>query len=192
MATRHNQGGASAPSVPLDTLLSAIPGLPRAVLDRLTAQLIDRLDEMDGDADDEDSDLGAQLMVAEGTDYDPAEDEVEFDGLAGDPTDAEDDDPGGGNVTDEPHDPEEDFGGEELGEDAQGGDVCDDTRPIADPAAYRDHVKRLQRERAFPVRPRTNPITKGYQVNMLYREPTTPTVRNILRRKRGLPRSPRA
>ncbi len=44
-------GGAKA--LPLDLLLSSIPSLPRHVLDRLVERAIDRLDEMDGDPDDE-------------------------------------------------------------------------------------------------------------------------------------------
>ena len=40
-----------ATTLPLDTLLSAIPSLPRAMLARLTEQMIDRLDEIDGDTD---------------------------------------------------------------------------------------------------------------------------------------------
>ena len=39
-------------------MLSAIPSLPRPILARLTARLIDRLDEIDGDPDLEDDDPG--------------------------------------------------------------------------------------------------------------------------------------
>jgi len=35
----------------LDVLLASVPSLPRAILARLTARMIDRLDEMDGDTD---------------------------------------------------------------------------------------------------------------------------------------------
>lgn len=38
-----------------EMLLSAIPSLPRAVLARLTERMIDRIDEIDGDPDFEDS-----------------------------------------------------------------------------------------------------------------------------------------
>lgn len=45
----------SQPSTDLvDTLLSVIPSLPRTVLDRLVTDMIDRMDEMDGDPDMED------------------------------------------------------------------------------------------------------------------------------------------
>lgn len=37
--------------LPIDALLSAIPQLPRPALNRLVARMIDRLDDMDGDAD---------------------------------------------------------------------------------------------------------------------------------------------
>lgn len=40
-------------ALPIEALLSAIPGLPRPVLARLTARMIDRLDEIDGDPDSE-------------------------------------------------------------------------------------------------------------------------------------------
>ena len=43
-------------SAPLATLLAAIPSLPRPLLSRLVQQMIDRLDDMDGDCDLEDSD----------------------------------------------------------------------------------------------------------------------------------------
>jgi hypothetical protein len=54
MATRaYVQGGASAlPDLP--AMLAAIPSLPRPILARLTARLIEYLDEIDGDPDLED------------------------------------------------------------------------------------------------------------------------------------------
>lgn len=36
---------------PLDVLLASVPSPPRALLSRLTARMIDRMDELDGDAD---------------------------------------------------------------------------------------------------------------------------------------------
>lgn len=50
MATRHAVG-ATAPIPPLDVLLAALPSLPRPILSRLTARMIERLDELDGEAD---------------------------------------------------------------------------------------------------------------------------------------------
>jgi len=41
---------------PLDALLSALPSLPRPVLRRIAERAIERLDEIDGDADLEDDD----------------------------------------------------------------------------------------------------------------------------------------
>lgn len=38
-------------AAPLDLLLASVPSLPRAILARLTARMIERLDELDGDAD---------------------------------------------------------------------------------------------------------------------------------------------
>lgn len=43
-------------SPPLDALLSAIPSLPRPVLRHIAERAIERLDEIDGDADLEDDD----------------------------------------------------------------------------------------------------------------------------------------
>lgn len=38
-----------------EQMLAAIPSLPRPMLTRLVDQMIDRLDELDGDADEEDN-----------------------------------------------------------------------------------------------------------------------------------------
>ena len=43
-------------ALPLEAMLSAIPSLPRPILARLTAHLIERMDELDGDPDLEDDD----------------------------------------------------------------------------------------------------------------------------------------
>ncbi len=45
-------------AAPLDTLLSAIPSLPRPVLNRLVDRLLEHLDAMDGDPDAEPDDFG--------------------------------------------------------------------------------------------------------------------------------------
>ncbi|HEX8444394.1 MAG TPA: hypothetical protein VF631_12195 [Allosphingosinicella sp.] len=150
MATR-----ATEPAT-LDFVLSAIPSLPRPVLARLTARLIDRLDEMEPNSDLE------------------ADDEDE----------SVEDDPRG-------FDPEQDFGADDVGEDCQGGDVCDDTRPIADVQVYREHRARLRRERCYKLR-RVAVGPDGYIARRLWIEPNVPSKRNILRRKRGVPKSPRA
>jgi hypothetical protein len=43
-------------ATPLDVLLASVPSLPRAILARLTARTIARLDELDGDVDREPDD----------------------------------------------------------------------------------------------------------------------------------------
>ncbi len=57
MIAQRNRGRASVlppqQPVPLDLLLAAVPSLPRAILARLTARMIERLDEIDGYPDDE-------------------------------------------------------------------------------------------------------------------------------------------
>lgn len=83
--------GAVPPPLPLDMLLSAIPSLPRAALDRLTARMIDRLDEMDGDLDLE---LNGDELDGTGGEDDFLMHGADSFGLPGNPEDAEDDDPG--------------------------------------------------------------------------------------------------
>ncbi len=47
-------------ATPLDVLLASVPSLPRAILARLTASMIERLDELEGDSDrDPDLRLGS-------------------------------------------------------------------------------------------------------------------------------------
>jgi hypothetical protein len=59
MATQIS-GGASA--LPLDAALAILPSLPRPVLSRLVTRMIERLDQIDGDPEDEedDSDYGSE------------------------------------------------------------------------------------------------------------------------------------
>lgn len=49
--------GTEADAITLELLLSAIPTLPRSIVEQLAERLVDRLDELDGDPDDEESDL---------------------------------------------------------------------------------------------------------------------------------------
>ncbi len=89
MATVH-----ISEALPMEALLGAIPTLPRPLLSRLTACLIERLDEVDGDPDFQDTD-GDEL------DHSGAEDDFcdqpNWKGEPGCPIS----DPGGGNVEDE-------------------------------------------------------------------------------------------
>ena len=169
MATNLNRGGASAlpPMLPLDVLLSALPSLPRPLLARLTARLIDRLDEIDGDPD-------LEQTNDEGDPYFPQGDEYrQFQTLYGS---------GAGCPISCP-----DFGVEDVGEEHDD----TDTRAIADPQAYREHRNRLRRERCFSLQ-RVRSAPYGYQARVLYQEPTALTKRQLLKRKRGIPRRPRA
>lgn len=52
MATRAPAYDATS----LDVLLASVPSLPRAILARLTARMIERVDELDGDLELEDDD----------------------------------------------------------------------------------------------------------------------------------------
>lgn len=71
MATRmiDTDGGASA----LPILLATIPSLPRPILSRLVARMIDQLDELDGDPDLEDSDED-ESVEDDPEGFDPEED----------------------------------------------------------------------------------------------------------------------
>jgi hypothetical protein len=89
MATRSIVGGVSAPPVALDAALAVILAQPPAALVRITARLIERLDAIEGDADDEpeedccpagDDDLHGEAMPGCWRDH-----------LPGDPDDAEED-----------------------------------------------------------------------------------------------------
>ena len=50
-ALGHIMPKGAASSLPLDLILDTIPSLPRPLLARMVAKMIDRLDSMDGDAD---------------------------------------------------------------------------------------------------------------------------------------------
>lgn len=65
MATRAYEGGVAPLPVPLDVLLATLPSLPRPVLSRLTARMIERLDELDGDPDFEEDNEDRALDEAE-------------------------------------------------------------------------------------------------------------------------------
>jgi len=80
---RTEQGGRAIGShIPLNVALAIVPTLPRPILSRLVTRAIERLDELDGDAD----------LEPEVTEQD---DEPEID------DEHEEDDHGGGNVEDE-------------------------------------------------------------------------------------------
>lgn len=87
MASLHSiRGGATA--LPLPAVLATIPSLPRPVLARLVARMIDRMDELDGDPDLE---VSEDDCCAVGDD-DPAGINWAVnrrDGYPGDPDDAE-------------------------------------------------------------------------------------------------------
>ncbi len=166
MATRAIQGEASAsPAMPLDLILSAIPSLPRPLLSRLTARLIEHMDEMDGDPDAEQtSDEGEPDFITKAPSGGPG-------CLISDP----------------------DYGAEDMGEDCRGGDVCEDYRPIADPQAYDQHRNRIRHTRTYLAR-RIDCRRWGGTIledRRLFQEPSVPSKRQLLRRKRGMPRRPR-
>ncbi|MDZ7895438.1 MAG: hypothetical protein U5M50_11065 [Sphingobium sp.] len=86
-----------------EAILASIPSLPRPALERLAQRIIDRLDDLDGDPDAEDGDEDR----CPSWDDDHISDARPIGQIGFDPIgafsceDAEDDDPGGGNVEDE-------------------------------------------------------------------------------------------
>lgn len=94
---------------------------------------------------------------------------------------------------------EEDFmrhGFDRLGEpgcplsDPGGCDLADEAGLIADPTAYREHRARLRRTRCYKL-PRVRYIQNAYVSHLLLSDTSAPSARQILRRKRGMPRNPR-
>lgn len=55
---------------PLDALLAVLPSMPRPILTRLTARLIERLDELDGDPDLEETGDREAIDEREPEDFD--------------------------------------------------------------------------------------------------------------------------
>lgn len=167
MATRAINGGATAsPALPIDILLSAIPTLPRPILSRLTARLIDRLDEIDGDCDLEDDDAD-ESVEDDPRGFDPEEDMC----LAGDDRVAS------GSCA----------GASLLYEEEGPGDADDaepDGRFIRAP-----YVRQIRVRACWPRRCR---YTGRIDRHDFLREPASPSRRQLLRRKRGFPRRPRA
>lgn len=96
-------------------------------------------------------------------------------------------DPGGGAIDDEP---------EGRGDDC----ASVDFRPVVDPEAYREQIDRIHRERCIPIDTWRMPQLLGGLLHdrrrairyRLFFEPFVPALRSIFRRKRGVPRNPRA
>ena len=139
----------------------------RTAIEAQIEQLIDLLDQMDGDVD-----------------LEPSGDEL--DGSMG-----EDDfcrnvvyAAGPGCPIADP-----DYGGEELGE------LDNFYEPeFSDPAAYRDQILRIHALRCYPIRTQRREgraVRSCILRHQLIDDPTVPTKRQIMRRKRGVPRRPR-
>lgn len=151
----------------LAALLTVIPSLSRAELGRLVHRMIGHMDDMDGD-----------------TDLEPNGDEL--DGSLGEDDFCDHNTymPGPGCPVSDP-----DYGGEELGEIDDG-----DIGLFADPEAYREQTNRLRRDRCYPVREHwreRGEIRSRVRYHRLFRQPQVPTKRQLLKRKRGVPRRPR-
>lgn len=177
MATQHAGRASALPSAAL--LESAIRRLSRDALAGLCEQLIDRLDAMDPDPD----------LEANGDELDGnnAEDDFGDHGCnvgpyaaAGcpiaDPDAAVDDGP-----CDEP---------------TQDREPDDFAERFADPEALEAHRRRIQQTRCYPLKRRYRDFRSGMVMSETYAhelfyEPTVPTKRQLLRRKRGVPRRPR-
>jgi hypothetical protein len=206
------------------TFTTAVPRPPIALLRALPAgplarkyQRLKELADLFAAFDRDDMEAAVDLLLAQ-MDADDGDPDVEPNGDELDGGNAEDEEGTGSNgsnfalagcpISDPPEeddadtgieddpagcDPEEDFGLEELGE---ADPVYFDDRPIADPAAHKEHLARIRRDRCYPLYRTCRDWRTGYPVRelrnyeLLY-EAGAPLARNILRRKRGVPASPR-
>lgn len=188
MASQPIMGSVSAlPAVPpMPAVARILSRFDRWQVEGFIAVALDLLDTFDGEADFENAtdveDDFALSPNAIGYDTGPG-------CPASDTGEDHDEDTG---VEDSPLgiDPEEDFGGEELGEREEY------TEPeVADEHERAKHLRRIRRSRCLALRERDwrtglrdGPVS-GW---MLLHEPTVPGVRAVLKRKRGVPKRPRA
>jgi len=159
---------------PLDALLSAIPSLPRAMLDRLVAGMIDRLDELDGDPD----------IEPNGDEHDGNPGEDDFWPFA--------------ELRLGPGCPVSNMDYEHDGREPENEDGEEASRPPEGACKSAEaHRKRIRRTRCLPDVVRYHDYRRGGYVSdvrgyILRRDPRAPTRRQLLRRKRGMPGRPRA
>lgn len=66
MASHHHHSIGSVSALPLAAALAFIPSLPRPVLARLVERAIERLDELEGDPDLEDSEAASTFVDERG------------------------------------------------------------------------------------------------------------------------------
>lgn len=160
-------------ALPFALIGQAIPSLSRHDLEALTERLIDALDEMDGDPDVERNGDELDGTGAEDEECFLTEGCISFAGCPiADPDSAVDDIACDGETDSEPDDYADEF---------------------ADPVIRAAHRRRIQRNRCIPR-------WSQYHINgrpeiigrQLFHEPIAPTKRQLLRRKRGVPRYPRA
>lgn len=172
MTSQHNPWG--APALPIHLLAQAVPMLTRHELAALTERLIDALDSMEGDLDLEPN--GDELDGSTAEDDYGATANMHTWSHAGcpiaDPDQACDDHACDGETDSEPDDYADQF---------------------ADPIARAEQRKRIQRQRSLPVWSRYSVRGQRERIgHELIIEPAVPTRRQLLRRKRGVPRHPRA
>lgn len=177
MATQHTTGGAIRPLPNPALLESAIRRLSRASLEDLCEQLIDRLDAMDPDPDIE---ANGDELDANGAEDDFMPHSASWKGEPGCPVSDPD-----CSVDDE---------GEAIDE-REPEDFADEPE-TSDPTARVEHRRRIQQTRCIPRQRRYRDFRSGAIVtetfaHQLYYEPTVPTKRSLLNRKRGVPRRPR-
>lgn len=174
MASRAITG--SGQPLPLSLIGQAIPRLSRHDLEALTERLIETLDLLDGDND----------LELNGDELDGTGGEDDFcihganTGQYGGP----------GCPIADPDEAVDDVACDEDS-DREPQDYADDE--FSDPDARADHRRRIRRNRCAPewshLHISGRPAIVGHR---LFREPNVPSERRLLRRKRGVPRYPRA
>lgn len=174
MGRLHN-GSAAAP-LPLSLIAQAIPKLTRHDLEALAERLIDHLDEQEPDPDIE--------LNGDELDGSLAEDDFSPQNAGGLP--------GPGCPLSDPDMAVDDQGCDDINDDREEEHAAGE---FSDPVARAEHRDRVRRQACFARRRRYRVWGGQERVEIVgyefFREPNIPTRRQLLRRKRGVPRRPR-
>lgn len=163
---------------PVLAYIVGAPVAPREAVEQLIERAIEVLDHMDGDPDAEDAtDLEDDFSLSEQA--------LGYGDGAGCPIS----DPGGDFAN------EDDFGGHRQSP-IPPGPGCENSDPaMYDPKAYAEHKRRIQASRCVQHIRRyrdwqSGEIVQEVDCHELVHPPTVPTKRQMLTRKRGVPRRP--
>lgn len=166
-----------APAAPLMRLLGSFDRLKVEAFAEISIALLDLID---GDCDIEDADA----------DREPNGDEL--DGSMGEDDFCAHDVPwclqGPGCPLGDPDQAVDDKGCDDINDDREPEDYTE-ALAFSDPLAHAEQTKRIQQTRCYRVR---SPFVGGGIEHRLLVEPEMPTKRQLLKRKRGVPKCPRA